>query len=123
MTATPPRRPPPPTRRASAALLANGFSLSTCLPAPIGRQVPRPVQPVGQRVVDHLDLGVGDQRRRSCPGHPLEPVLRAAAAARSGSRAATATSRSPVIRAGVISASSVIRAAPSTPIRSGAAAP
>ena len=47
------------TSWASAALAANGFSDSTCLPAAMAARFQRAVQGVGQRVVDDVDLGIG----------------------------------------------------------------
>ena len=49
------------SRSASAALSAIGFSHSTCLPACAAAIGQRHVQMVGQRIVDRLDLGIGEQ--------------------------------------------------------------
>ncbi len=57
------------------------------------------MQAVGERVVDHLDPGRRAAPRRSRARASM-PCSAANAAARSGERAATATSRSPVARAG-----------------------
>ena len=45
----------------SAGWRDSGFSHSTCLPASSARTRPRHVQRVRQRVVDRVDLGVGQQ--------------------------------------------------------------
>jgi hypothetical protein len=71
---------------------------------------------VGQRVVDDVNLGVGDQVGIGIH-HPLHPV-----SAGEGFRSAAVTGRhrhDPVTpAAGEITASSAMREAPSTPIRS-----
>ena len=82
-------------------------------------QCPPAVEPVGERVVHGVDVGVVDELFVR-GDHTPDAVLAAKEVALSGSRAATATtSTSSTCRAGRITAARAILAAPSTPMRMG----
>ena len=115
-------RPPPPSCRASSALEASGFSQSTCLPASQRPDGPLGVQAVRQRIVDGVDLRIGEQRVVAIVRRAECRAWRANARARAGSRAATAMiAASGTERAGRMSAIGAMRAAPRMPMRRGAA--
>jgi hypothetical protein len=78
------------------------------------------VQGVGKRVVDRLNVGVGEDVGVGAECSLNSALLSEVLGATARSVAATATSRWPVTRAGLTMARSAIRAAPSTPMRIGA---
>ena len=82
------RRPSRRPRRRSAP---SGFSHSTCLPASSAASVQGRCASLRQADVDRVDLGVGEQRRRTSRA----PAPDRAPRARAGSRAAAACSTAP----------------------------
>ena len=68
---------------ASAAVIASGFSHSTCLPARAAAIVHSRVEVVGQRDVDGVDVGVGEERLvRPVRARDPQPVPRPRSPAR-----------------------------------------